>query len=137
MRWRSSDTLIDDVSVVQTLKPHFSEDIPSIFITNINDGPSSIANALYRILVSSSNYKKLNFISDSFIAGMRILGDLLIGIYSKEGMSHEEIAEKIEKIQLKKFKPEAMNISVVLTSFPTNIWGKLAKDFRVITEPTN
>ena len=85
----------------QTLKPHFSEDIPSIFITNINDGPSSIANALYRILVSSSNYKKLNFISDSFIAGMRILGDLLIGIYSKEGLSHEEITEKIEKIQLK------------------------------------
>ena len=85
----------------KTLQAQFSHEIPSIFITNINEGPSSVANALYKILVSSSNYKKLNFISDSFIAGMRILGDLLIEIYSKEGLSNEEIAEKIEKIQLK------------------------------------
>ena len=65
----------------KTLEPQLSADIPSIFITNINEGPSSIANALYRILISSSNYKKLNFISDSFIAGMRIFGDMLIGVY--------------------------------------------------------
>ena len=109
-----------------SLSPQFTENTPSIFISNIKDGPSSIANALYRILISSSNYKKLNFISDAFIAGMRILGDILISIYIKAGINNSDIDEKIEKIQFKETHgawPDLIDkLYIAITENANNDW---------------
>jgi hypothetical protein len=85
----------------EPLLPIINENIPQIFINSLNYSPSSISNSIYRLLISTSNYKKLNYISDVFISGMRLAGDILIGIYEKEGLQNDEIDEKIQKINTK------------------------------------
>ena len=60
--------------------------------------PAHIAAPVFNLQTSTSHYKRLHYISDALIGGLRLSGNLLIAKYKKASETSDEIEEALEQI---------------------------------------
>jgi hypothetical protein len=80
------------------LKPDFSVIKNEVLLNALGNSPAHIAIPIFQLFSSTSYYKRLHYISDALIGGMRLSGNLLISAYLQSGNTTEEFDELVKKV---------------------------------------
>jgi hypothetical protein len=80
------------------LRADYSTVSNQTLLRTVREAPASMANPMFQFLSAPSSFKRLHFVSDTMMAGMRLAGCLLIKHYQGSGNIVDVIEERIDKM---------------------------------------
>jgi hypothetical protein len=83
---------------IEALTPHFETIKEEVNQNVMQLYPANIAVPIFNLQISASYYKRLHYISDALIGGLRLSGNLLIAKYQQTSETSDEIEEALEQI---------------------------------------